>query len=137
MKKILYVLIATLLISAQSVLVSAATVQTYRIKREGTGAVSGQYAYTDLTWTFEKKDGKNVITGSSAVQAKSGLMMTTNGTKCVAKADNLRKWSCKTGFVLGIQLPIGNVGYTHIWNDYITVYNKKVTKKAPVIEWDD
>lgn len=137
MKKLFYAFIATLLISAQTVPVSAATVQTYRVKRQGTGALAGHYAYTDITWTFEKKDGKKVIKGSSAVQAKSGIMMTTNGTKCVAKADNLRKWSCKTGYVLGVQLPIGNVGYTHIWNDYITVYNKKVAKKAPVIEWDD
>ncbi|MCR5836317.1 MAG: hypothetical protein K6G88_07415 [Lachnospiraceae bacterium] len=131
---------AVVIVSQMSTPISAATVQGWRVKREG--QYTGQYAYTDITWTYEKKKGKdgkekNVITNSSAVQAKSGLMVTINGADRVAKTDSSHKWSCKTGYVLGVQLPIIDIGYVHVWNDYITVFNQKTSKKKPVIDWDN
>lgn len=124
-KTIMTMLVACIIVTQMCMPVSAAT-KTYRIKRYYKSTLT----YTDITWSY-KKDTK--VTESAAVQARSGMFVSSEGAKRVSKKTKSHKWSCKTGFYLGVDTPIGTIGYKHIWNDYATVDSSgKCT-----VQWDD
>ena len=105
--------------------VYASEERTVTIKRSN----GNSYIKSSVTWTYTKTKVKE----SNAVQTHSGLLVEEKKTKRIITEKTYHKWSCKSGFYLGVKLPIGTIGYTKTWADMVSV------KKGGdyTVFWDD
>lgn len=86
------------------------------------------YVRTTITWSYNDEKVKS----SEAVQSHSGIFVQEKEAKRVLAGKKMHKWSCKTGFYLGVDTPLGVIGYTKTWNDYGKVYKDG----SYAVEWD-